>query len=393
MSQPVLFARQPIFDRQMNTYAYQLICSLDPEDANPSPDHTAEVLVNAFSNFLEKGHIRYLPALIRFDAGWLQHGQLPAVPSDALLLDLHYTDLPDASLQTLRQLAEKNYRLVVPANASETLLELGSVVRIDIRQGSQAELESLCRQLRQQPGKILLADQVDSFSDYEMCNAVGFDLFLGNFFASAEPVAGRKLSRNELVMFQLIGEVNHPDATADSIEQVLQRDPELVASLLRLVNSAAYRGHRTIGNISEAVVLLGLAELRKWVLFFALCHNRQIPSELISLLLLKGKMCELLAANDAQLEPSTAFMTGVLSGIDVILCMRKDELLPQLPLQVEVKRALAGGSNPLGRLLASVEAYVTGQWERLPAGVNEGEMTTAYDQALGWSLELMQELG
>jgi len=396
MSHSILFTRQPIFDALMNTYAYELHCSTkDNEGAavQENREQGVELLVNAFSNILDSGYIKYLPALISGGAEWLYENQLPEIPVETLLMEINnFNDLSDEAKNSVRLMAKNGYRLVAPEHAPEALIELASIVKIDIRDRSNEALTRACQRFSKRDNTKLLAMNVDSHEAYSACKNAGFDLFLGNFFATPQYVKGRKLERNEQVMFQLIGEVNHPKATPESIEKVLQSDPELVASILRLVNSAAFRGRRTISNIAEAIVVLGLVELRKWVLMFALSHNKRTSNELIGLLLIKGKMCELLAESNPQVDPSTAFLTGILSGIDAVLAMPIDELMQQLPVQVEVKRALTGGSNPLGRILATVNLYVLGEWQGLSNQEEIDTLATHFEYSLGWSEELLQQL-
>jgi putative nucleotidyltransferase with HDIG domain len=52
------------------------------------------------------------------------------------------------------------------------------------------------------------------------------------------------------------------DPEPASLLAIVERDPVLAAMVLRLVNSAAYGFRREIGDLSHAVVLLGVPELR-----------------------------------------------------------------------------------------------------------------------------------
>ncbi|WP_415897241.1 EAL and HDOD domain-containing protein [Neptuniibacter sp. QD57_21] len=393
MNQPVLFSRQPIFDAQLNTYAYQLVSAYEQPDAGNRGSNTAEIVVNAFSNLLDHGHVKCLPAWVKVDASWLYDAQFPELPVESLVFDLTSDALSVPNLEEiLKNLADQGYRISMPIEFDTTLYQFAHIIRLDCQQYSGDSLAEHTLKLKQQRGLKLLADNVADFEQYERCKSAGIDLFMGWFFAEPQLVSGRKLARNELVMFQLIGEVNSPDATVDSIEQIIQRDPELVASLLKLVNSAALGGRRTIASISEAVINIGLLELKKWVLLFALCHNKQVPSELIGLLLIKAKMCQLMTEKHNHVDSGTAFMTGLLSGIDAVLGIPLPELLEQLPVQVEVKRAVQGGNNPLGKLLAQTEAYIRADWELLPKGEEFHFVADCYTKSVTWSSDLLKEL-
>lgn len=392
MSQPVFFSRQPIFDACLNTYAYQLLTTTASE-VNRSETNTADIMVSAYSNIFDNGFVKCLPAWIEVDDVWLLDRQFPVIPVDSLVLELtpSVLSIPELS-EILQELTTLGYRICIPDSFDETLYPFAAIVRVTCQVESTAALTANVSALRQQGKFRLLAGDISTFKEYQQYKSVGFDLFSGWFFAEPQLVTGRKLTRNEVVMFQLIGEVNHPDATVESIEQLLQRDPELVASLLRLVNSAAFGGRRAISNIAEAIVTLGLAELKKWVLLFALCHNKQVPGELIELLLTKAKMCELAAGRYSHIDAGTAFMTGILSGIDAVLGIALNDILEQLPVQIEVKRAVLGGNNPLGKLLLEVDTYARGDWSEIPQGEEMRFLADCYSKALSWSGGVLEEL-
>lgn len=391
----ILFARQPVFDQQMNTYAYHLLYR-DSKGQGPGLNFdgvaaTTEVLVSAFSNILEKGQVKYLPAMINFNAEWLYDGQLPSVPPETLILDVEQPEaVTDSVISQLVSLNEQGYRVCVAPDADEGLLACASIIKVDIQALPAEKLAAICKKFSAED-KLLLAEKVETYEQFSVCKQAGFDLFLGFFFARPQHITGRKLSRNELVMLQLIGEVHKPDASPASIELLIQQDPRLTASLLRLVNSAIFRGERTIASIAEAVIVLGMVELRKWIVLLSLTENSDKPLELVQTLLLRGKMCELSAQFDDHVHSGTAFMTGLLSGVDSLLDLPLDEMLEQLPVQIEVKRALQGGMNPLGKILNQALNYTKGNWDSLSEDELE-RIRACYEEALVWVGETLSLL-
>ncbi|EAR61997.1 EAL and HDOD domain-containing protein [Neptuniibacter caesariensis] len=397
MNGPILFARQPIFDTELNTYAYQLLYR-DNEGTGPDPEFdgvaaTTQVLVNAFSNLCETGQNKFLPAYINFNAEWLFDGLLPSVPLETLILEVERDeDITDSVLEQLTELSDAGYRLSVSADSDARLHPLATIITIDIQKYSAEDLKTYCHQFKALGNKVILADKVETYNEFQLCRTAGCDLFLGYFFARPQLVKGKKLARNELVMLQLIGEVHNPDASPESIESLIQKDPQLVTALLRLVNSAAFKGNRSIASIAEAIVVLGLIELRKWVLILSLTRNEQVPDELIHSLLLKGRMCQILAEGDDEIDPSTAFMSGILSGIDALFSIPQKELMEQLPIEFEIKRAVAGARNALGLLLHDVLAYNRGEWEAVSDEYTQQQLSLAYTEAHSWSNEALKGL-
>lgn len=65
----------------------------------------------------------------------------------------------------------------------------------------------------------------------------------------------------EIVM-RLVQVVNSPDTSADDAAELIEKDPGLTSTVLRLANSAFYGIPRSIASVSSAVVVLGFNTLR-----------------------------------------------------------------------------------------------------------------------------------
>ncbi|WP_027672408.1 HDOD domain-containing protein [Rheinheimera baltica] len=68
------------------------------------------------------------------------------------------------------------------------------------------------------------------------------------------------------VVQELIASFSNPDITSNHISQILINDQALSAKVLRMANSVRYGGHRKVGSIKDAVVMLGFNSLRTMVL-------------------------------------------------------------------------------------------------------------------------------
>lgn len=67
------------------------------------------------------------------------------------------------------------------------------------------------------------------------------------------------------VAIQLIQQMQDPNVTAGDVSRLIELDPSLTASLLRLVNSPFFGMRRQVGNVSEAVMVLGMGAVRRMV--------------------------------------------------------------------------------------------------------------------------------
>lgn len=79
------------------------------------------------------------------------------------------------------------------------------------------------------------------------------------------------------VVQDLIAGFNDPHSDGTTIANILSSDQVLTAKVLRLANSVKYAGHRKVGSVKDAVVILGEDTLRTLVLSIGLTSSFQAP--------------------------------------------------------------------------------------------------------------------
>ena len=102
-------------------------------------------------------------------------------------------------------------------------------------------------------------------------------------------------------------------------------------------------------------MMLGAHNLKIWVLLMLYADAKigGIDSPLLETALLRGKLLETLAklkSEDNNLS-EMAFLTGVLSLLDVLLGIPKEEVLSDLNIDEEIKKALINEEGYLGEML------------------------------------------
>ena len=98
-------------------------------------------------------------------------------------------------------------------------------------------------------------------------------------------------------------------------------------------------------------------------------------------------MCEKLANEYGISNSSTAFMTGMLSGIDAMLNFELEEIMLQLPISAEISQALLHNEGILGKLLSDVKNYMTGNWDEIIKQTLMLKLSEARDESLQWVIE------
>ena len=79
------------------------------------------------------------------------------------------------------------------------------------------------------------------------------------------------------VAVQLIQQMQDPHVGAAEVGKLIELDPSLTASLLRLVNSPFFGLRRQIAGVPEAVMVLGMSAVRRMVLSLAVVTPLRQP--------------------------------------------------------------------------------------------------------------------
>ena len=86
------------------------------------------------------------------------------------------------------------------------------------------------------------------------------------------------------IYLQFTQKLDEPGAKANDFAEIISSDPALTTKLLKIVNSAYYSFKATITDVSHAITIVGLTELREMIL--AICvvdYFEGLPNKLISM--------------------------------------------------------------------------------------------------------------
>jgi HD-like signal output (HDOD) protein len=79
------------------------------------------------------------------------------------------------------------------------------------------------------------------------------------------------------VIQELIASLNDPNFSSNKIGQISGNDQAITAKVLRVANSVRYGGHRKVGSIKDAVVIMGIDALRTLVFAIGFTGNIKAP--------------------------------------------------------------------------------------------------------------------
>jgi c-di-GMP phosphodiesterase len=396
----VFIARQPIYDRSLGVYAYELL--FRSSEVNSAGDQlgdqaTTQVLLNCF---LEIGldrivgpHLAFINVTRSFI---LEHLPLP-LPQGRLGLEI-LEDIPvDAELvEAVQRLALQGYVVALDDfifhNSLRPLVDVADIVKIDVTRLDRQSIAEHVRLLRRDRLK-LLAEKIETHEEFEFCHALGFDYFQGYFFCRPKVIRGPRLPGSRLAAVRLLASLQDPKTDMKELEQIITQDVSLSYRLLRYINSAFFALPRRIESIHEAVVHLGTRSIKTWITLFALSGIDDKPHELMTTAAVRARMCELLGTR-LGMPAEACFTVGLISALDALLDLPMEEVIRELPLSQDIAAALTARKGPYGPLLHCVVRYERGEWEGLGSDLPLDRITIrdAYLEAVAWSNALEEAL-
>ena len=396
-------ARQPILDARGQVYGYELLFRATREA----------------TSFVEPGHAsaRLISDVVTgpgFDA--LSDGKrvFLNMSADVLLADVSglfdpervVLELP-ATLPATPEIAAMCARLhehghamaldgFTPGAAAEPLLPFARFVKVDVLDTPLEDVAALTAALLVK-GLTVIAERVETEEAFLAAKAAGCSLFQGYYFCRPQTVSVTAMSANQLTQMQLLAALMQTNVSLMAIEELLKQDTTLSYRVLRTVNSAGFGLRREISSIREALVMLGLDQIRKWASVWTLASLNKGPSELLTMTIVRARTCESVG-NALGRADQGYFLLGMCSLLDALLGQPMDKVVAELPVNAEIRGALLGESNHARQVLDAVARYERAEWlesssAAAAAGLDEDTLPQAYLDALAWARRVTQAAG
>lgn len=362
-----LIGRQQILDRKLNTFAYEILFRGKDFDLSAKEGATSATNQVITDTILEIGLNELVGqhlAFINFTTQNILDKTPLNLPKDRIVVEvLENVEVDSQVVQNLRELSALGYTIALDDFELTPqwlpLLEFVDIIKLDIMANSLNETCELIAKLKPYNLK-LLAEKVETHEEFELLKEWGCELFQGFFFSKPKLVEGKRLSVNQTSAIQLLAIINNPDVGFQQLNQAISQDVSLSYKLLHYINSASFALVNKIDSIQHALTYLGLKEVRRWVNILTISSMSTQPCPALQNILLRAKMCELLAI-ETQQDADTFFLVGLLSGVDSILDMSLDKALLQLPLSDMIRLAILQKSGPAGAALDYALNYE--QWK------------------------------
>ena len=183
-----------------------------------------------------------------------------------------------------------------------------------------------------------------------------------------------------------LGVLGRPNADFEEVLSIIASDPALTMRVLRASNSAAVGTIRRVSSIRQAVVMLGLAHIRRWAMLMVVDDVAEATEAQLTDALMRARLCQNLAGR-FDVNPDAAFVAGLVTAVADLLGITAASLVNHLPLTADLSAALTRGTGRLGRMLRVVDAYEHGDLALRGIAHAGNDLTSAVMDALRWSAQ------
>ncbi|MFG0319706.1 MAG: EAL and HDOD domain-containing protein [Planctomycetota bacterium JB042] len=393
-----LIGRQPICDAKQEVVGYELLYRSDNGVSARDVDGdqaTASVTINALLDFGLDHLVGPQPAFVNLTRRFLLDRHWQSFPQDRVYLEiLESVPEDDEVMAALHEAKDLGYRIalddVVDPKHQSGILALADVVKVDFPQLDRDGLSRLVDDLAR-PGRRLLAEKVETPEQFDLCRGLGYDWFQGFFFCRPKVIRRRRVPTDRLSLLRLLARMQDPDLDIHEAREIIERNVALSYQMLRIVNSAMYSLPVAIESIQQAIVLLGLTRIRRYVALLLLSDIDDKPRELMHTALVRGRTCEMLASS-RRLDTDSAFCVGLLSVLDALTDLPMDEALQSIRLAPPLESALRSREGELGDLLRAIDHCEGTETAPLPDGFAPRDVAEAFFGATRWAREVLAEL-
>jgi EAL and modified HD-GYP domain-containing signal transduction protein len=400
----IYLGRQAIYDTKMNVFAYELLYRGNEQNFTNVVDGdkaTSTVITNSIMHFGLDQLTEGRRAFINFTKNLIMEEMPQVFDKSTIVVELLEDIIPDqAFIEACIELKKKGYVLALDdyclKNENLDLLKVIDIIKVDFRLTTPEEQAVIVQ--RYKKNKIIfLAEKVESEEEYSRAAKDGYRLFQGFFFSKPALMSAKEFKGQTYNYIKILQEVDADVPDINHIAQIFESDIALSYRLLKLLNSAAFQTRSKINSISHALMLLGLREVRKWVMLMMmrdLGENR--PDELVRLSLVRGKFCELIANETAKQDRKhEAFLVGIFSMIDLLVGQELTVILNEIPLNNDVKGALLGEENEFAEILGLTVSYEFADWQGVEEtakkmNIGENVMMNSYVKALDFAAAVME---
>ena len=232
-------------------------------------------------------------------------------------------------------------------------------------------------ELAKSMNKKCIANQIDSPELHQKALELEVDAMEGPYVAKQMATKAHSSGYLQSNFFRLMVAVVQEEPDMEEIEQIISMDATLSYGVLRVANSAYFASKHRVTTIRQAIVTLGIAQLKQWIYLLSTTNEGDevddSAEEFLKLSFLRASFCSELMSyvKDMPISRSEAYLMGMFSTLNYLIDAPLEEILTTVPVADEIKAALLGHEGRCGQLFDLVLSYEQADWSGITTHAKE----------------------
>ena len=232
------------------------------------------------------------------------------------------------AMHFVQQFAKEGYKIAVNEFqfVPRYISLMGDIdyIKLNFRTTSDAMLYNVI-ELAHKMGKQVIATEISDEDLYEKALDLNVDALEGSYVAETLATRAHNSGYLEGSFFRLMVAVTREMPDVEEIENIISMDATLTYGLLRIANSAYYAMRNRVTTIRQAVMTLGIGQLKQWVYLLSASNDENeidpASEEFLKLSFMRASFCSELMdwAQNMPINKGDAYLMGMFSTLDYLI--------------------------------------------------------------------------
>lgn len=381
--------RQPILDQNKKVIAYEILYQEDATTLYNPHDSSAANVIEQF--LMELNNEKFLgdkTAYLTFTPNLLMKNIPRMFSEDRLVIQIEdNTIVHPVAQRIIYRYKKQGYRIAMKGFEFSPryfgILDVVDIIKLNFARPDDPSLANIIN-IGRSFHKQIIAYNIETAEALSRARELGCDYLQGTYLAQEQSSKVHRMDHMQSNFFQLIIELTKDEPDIDQIAKIISRDVTLAFSLMKLVNSAYFALRNPAKSVKQALLVLGLGQLKQWVYLLSFKQEGDVSEELIKTSFLRANFCTELGRHvqGLPISESECYLLGMFSTLGTLMEVPLEDALSELAISEEVKKALLTGEGMCGELYQLVLCYEKADWRGM----------TQHAQALGIPMNIITQI-
>lgn len=334
---------------------------------------TLEVLIaNIIQRYDPEDSMAGVPSILELKESNLDNDTLEKIlllSTDSVIIQINnrLLGMPE-KVAIIKKIKEHGYRIIIEINKEDEVFTLArifaDIIKFDIQEISSVPDTAFAVKTNFNCKK--LAYNVDTPNYYAIAEAANIDYYEGTYISPSTEIEIQSDKHSQVNFIEVIALINN-NATIKDLSNVIARDSLMSAQVIRLSNSVYYGALYRIESVENAIIRIGLDNLKRWIFLLQFSKNDNVPEELLQTSYHRAILSERLVkeCKIKGIKETDAYLIGLFSTLDALTGRAMNSEISKLHVSEVVEDALIYRDGIGGTIINLIRAYEEANWHRV----------------------------